>query len=243
MRQGRIPPRQSQDAVAHHFGTRPAWKLRLINRITGGAVQRDGCRTPMQWDATDNAGCSPPAETAGTAAPSAAPVAPWMPVNADYQHFNTARQFDDPTSLLHCYRRLLALRRTHSLLESGSLSLVRPDQLPRTVLGYSRWRTGGPSYLLILLNFSSRRTPDFTMDGECALLFTTHTTQERSCPPDCHAATPSGGSPLREIHLEPFEGLVIEIPENQAWTGRIETAGRTAADKAATDSAFISFSS
>ena len=51
-------------------------------------------RTPMQWDATEDAGF-----TDGT---------PWEPVNADHTTVNVAAQQDDPESLLNHYRTLLA---------------------------------------------------------------------------------------------------------------------------------------
>ena len=68
---------------------------------------RDGCRTPMVWEASNlNAGFS-----AGR---------PWLPVNSS--HFGRAvhLQEDDPTSLMHHYRRAIAFRRNHKALIKGS---------------------------------------------------------------------------------------------------------------------------
>jgi alpha-glucosidase len=44
--------------------------------IPGGALGRDGCRTPMQWEANDHAGFSE--------------VEPWLPVSDDFRTRNVA---------------------------------------------------------------------------------------------------------------------------------------------------------
>ena len=71
---------------------------------------RDGCRAPMQWEDSPNAGfCS---------------AAPWLPLNPDYQRRNVTAQQADQHSLLHFYKRLLALRREHPALTGGSYDLI-----------------------------------------------------------------------------------------------------------------------
>jgi alpha-glucosidase len=55
-------------------------------RISGIGVGRDGCRTPMQWDATSNAGFFL--------------AAPWLPVADDFRRENVENQRRDPTSML-----------------------------------------------------------------------------------------------------------------------------------------------
>jgi len=61
-------------------------------------MSRDNARTPMQWDASDNAGF-----TTGT---------PWLKVNDNYRDINVAAQENDPDSVLNYYRRLTALRKS-----------------------------------------------------------------------------------------------------------------------------------
>src|SRR5579864_8303395 len=65
---------------------------------------RDGERTPMQWDASPQAGFSPNPRT-------------WLPVTADYPRVNVRRELADPASLLNWYRPLIALRRSNSRSE------------------------------------------------------------------------------------------------------------------------------
>ena len=65
---------------------------------------RDGCRTPMQWDATPGGGF-----TTGR---------PWLPL-VDPATRNVADQAGDPRSLLSLYRVLIAVRRTSAALRAG----------------------------------------------------------------------------------------------------------------------------
>lgn len=58
---------------------------------------RDNTRTPMQWDATENAGF-----TEGK---------PWLKVNPKYICINVADQIDNPDSVLSFYKKLIALRK------------------------------------------------------------------------------------------------------------------------------------
>ena len=58
---------------------------------------RDNGRTPMQWDASENAGF-----TTGK---------PWLKVNPNYQKVNAEEQSRRPGSLLNYYKALIALRK------------------------------------------------------------------------------------------------------------------------------------
>ncbi|MDO5641436.1 MAG: alpha-amylase family glycosyl hydrolase [Paracoccus sp. (in: a-proteobacteria)] len=62
---------------------------------------RDGCRTPMVWDGNGN--------TAG----GFSTAAPWLPVKPAQLARNVAAQQDDPASVLHFYRQMLAFRASH----------------------------------------------------------------------------------------------------------------------------------
>ncbi|MEZ5185066.1 MAG: alpha-glucosidase [Candidatus Nanopelagicales bacterium] len=87
-------------------------------------LNRDEMRTPMQWDASANAGFTPDG------------VRPWLPVNPDYPRVNVAAEQARPDSMLNLYRRLFALRRDYESLRSGSLAML--EALPPGVLGYRR---------------------------------------------------------------------------------------------------------
>ncbi|CAK7218452.1 hypothetical protein SBRCBS47491_003515 [Sporothrix bragantina] len=68
-------------------------------------LARDHARSPMQWDASPNAGF--------TSAPADGSVQPWMRVNDNYREINVAAQMDKAGSPLEFWRRLLSFRRQH----------------------------------------------------------------------------------------------------------------------------------
>jgi alpha-glucosidase len=78
--------------------------------VPGIGVGRDGCRTPMQWDATGNAGFS-----AG---------APWLPLADDFAHENVVNLNADTKSILNLYKALIALRRKLPQLVTGTYEPV-----------------------------------------------------------------------------------------------------------------------
>ncbi|MCB9677948.1 MAG: alpha-amylase [Alphaproteobacteria bacterium] len=98
---------------------------------------RDGARTPMQWDASPNAGF-----TTGT---------PWLPVSPDAAQRNVAAQQGVPGSVLETYRAVLRLRRTHRALREGRMQL--PDPVHPAVLA---WTRTADETLQVVLNTRSR---------------------------------------------------------------------------------------
>ena len=98
---------------------------------------RDNGRTPMQWDATANAGFS-----TGT---------PWIGLNPNYASINVAAQEKDVSSCLNYFRRLVQLRKDNPVLVYGKYKLLDRDN-PQV---YAYTRTLGDREVLVLLNFSS----------------------------------------------------------------------------------------
>lgn len=102
---------------------------------------RDGCRSPMQWDDTANAGfCT---------------VEPWLPVHPNYNRRNLEMQRADADSLFNFYRRLIQLRRSVPALGRGIFLPL--TQEPRLILAYLR-KTEEQT-VLVALNFSRRKLP------------------------------------------------------------------------------------
>ncbi len=90
-------------------GEHPASVLRGIH-----AKGRDNARTPMPWQAdAPNAGFS-----SGT---------PWLKLNPNWTEINAAAAVNDPDSVFHHYRRLIALRRDHPILARGASTLRLPE--------------------------------------------------------------------------------------------------------------------
>ncbi len=90
---------------------------------------RNGVRTPMQWNSDRNAGFS-----------KAVPAALYSPVIMDpiwgYQAINVEAQETDTSSLLQWTRNMIALRKIFQVFGRGSLEFFKPDN--RKVLAYLR---------------------------------------------------------------------------------------------------------
>src|SRR5665213_3495776 len=90
---------------------------------------RNGVRTPMQWDGDRNAGFS-----------RANPQRLYLPVVIDPEYhsqaINVAAQEESPSSLLWWMRRLINLRARYQAFGRGTLEHLRPDN--RKVLAFIR---------------------------------------------------------------------------------------------------------
>ncbi len=96
------------DVPLPHDRARDPWEAREPGK------GRDAERSPMQWDASPNAGFCPPESE------------PWLPLAPDADHVNVAGQAEDPGSLLSLTRRLITLRRTHPALALGDFAAFGP---------------------------------------------------------------------------------------------------------------------
>jgi oligo-1,6-glucosidase len=145
---------------------------------------RDNARTPMQWDAGPNAGF-----TTGD---------PWIKVNPNYPQINIAAQLADPDSVLHYYRRLIALRKVHPVIVYGAYDLLLPDH-PQI---YAYTRTWVDQRLLVILNMTAD-TPNFTLPEEVTgaqyelLLANYPVIAEKAAP--------------EQIQLRPYEARVYKL--------------------------------
>ncbi|HET7541500.1 MAG TPA: maltose alpha-D-glucosyltransferase [Polyangiaceae bacterium] len=81
---------------------------------------RDGVRTPMQWDSDRNAGFS-----------KASPQKLYLPVIVEpefhYEAVNVAVQEENPASLLWSMKQLIAMRKRHRVLSRGALRFLHPS--------------------------------------------------------------------------------------------------------------------
>ena len=97
---------------------------------------RDNARTPVQWDASPQAGF-----TTGE---------PWIAVNPNYLSINAAAALADPDSVLHHFRRLIELRHTEPAVAHGDFAMLLADDEQL----YAFTRTYGDTELLVVGNFS-----------------------------------------------------------------------------------------
>jgi len=108
-----------------------------------GLEDRDGLRTPMQWDASPNAGF-----TKATADKLKIPVIS-DPVYGS-QKVNVAAAEADPDSLLHWLRKVIRIRKQHPVFGSGKCTLLLLDNTQ--VLAYVR--EGLEERILVVVNLS-----------------------------------------------------------------------------------------
>ncbi len=111
------------------------WGFRSLPELT-----RDGCRTPMPWDASRSAGFS-----------DAPPERLWLPLGDDYKTVNVEHELREPRSMLHLYRKLLALRSESPALHQGPYCPI--DEAPEDCFVFLR--EAGDEKILVALNFSS----------------------------------------------------------------------------------------
>lgn len=97
---------------------------------------RDNARTPMQWDASENAGF-----TAGT---------PWIAVNPNYKKVNVADQLKREDSVFNYYKKLIRLRKENEIIVYGNYELLLPED--ENIFAYVR--TLDNQKLLVVCNFS-----------------------------------------------------------------------------------------
>ena len=111
---------------------------------------RDGERTPMQWDESENAGFSK--------------TAPWLPVPPTAKTHNVADESKDPESVLTFYKKVLKLRHTNKALQEGTYTALNEND--QNVLSYLRTYKG--QAVLVALNMSGAERKvnfDFSKDG------------------------------------------------------------------------------
>ena len=97
---------------------------------------RDGERTPMQWNSSENAGF-----TKGT---------PWLPVPPTYKTHNVADESKNSDSVLEFYKKVLKLRHTNQALLEGSYKAINEDDA--NILSYLR--TYKDQTVVVVLNMS-----------------------------------------------------------------------------------------
>ncbi len=162
-----IPPYLVQDPVEKN--------------VPGLGLGRDPERTPMQWDATPNAGF-----TAGT---------PWLPLSEDWRTRNVAVEEDDEQSTLSLYRRLIALRQSEPALMVGSYEAIAADA---DMLAYARAYEG--KRFLVVLNLGAEpaefRIPEHAGSGR--IVICTDIAREREEVPET-------------LEVRGNEGVVVEV--------------------------------
>jgi len=135
MLEGDFPIKTCLDPVGQRYKKIPTFLLDLLNIY----VNRDGCRTPMQWSSGKNSGFS------------TADGNLWLPLSSNYLSHNVEELEDKPDSILSLYQELLRLRKNSPALVEGDLTLLEESV---DTLAYEREISG--EKIGVFLNFSER---------------------------------------------------------------------------------------
>jgi oligo-1,6-glucosidase len=102
---------------------------------------RDNARTPIPWNGNANGGFST--------------GRPWIALNPNYTTINVESEQADPNSVLHYYRKLIALRKARPVIVYGRYDLLHgtADHI------WAFTRTLGDEQLLVVGNFSCEDSP------------------------------------------------------------------------------------
>lgn len=103
---------------------------------------RDSARTPVQWSAEKNAGFTTGDNT-------------WFYVNPNYTEINVAAQESDPDSLLHFYRKAIALRKSLSCVRNGKYTEY--NKLSGKLYTYSM--EDEKQKILVVCSFTEKEVP------------------------------------------------------------------------------------
>ena len=127
--------------------TRNAWKAaeaagKDMNKFLKAVhwQSRDNARTPMQWNASENAGF-----TTGK---------PWIPVNKNFTTINVETAEKEANSILHYYRKMIAFRKANPTMVYGDFEDLLPEH-PQ-LFCYRRWDK--EANFLLVHNFSDTPT-------------------------------------------------------------------------------------
>jgi oligo-1,6-glucosidase/alpha-glucosidase len=147
MTQSHIPLKKGLDPLAQRF----KWIPQFMVNMSGESINRDECRTPMQWNTEQNSGFTK--------------AVPWLPINNNYTETNVKTSLANENSLLNFYRNILKYRNNTTALQTGKLAIDH-SRSNKKIFAYYRI-TENEKYL-ILLNMSEK-TIDVITAGEVIL--------------------------------------------------------------------------
>lgn len=107
---------------------------------------RDGERTPMQWNSSQNAGFSE--------------KKPWLPVATNYKDHNVESELKEPNSILNFYRAVIKLRKEQKALADGKY--IEVNETNPAVFTYLR--KSDNECILVAVNMSpDEQTVDYDL--------------------------------------------------------------------------------
>lgn len=158
---------------------------------------RNGVRTPMQWDTSQNAGFSSADQT-------------YLPVVDDavfgYRQVNVAAQQADPDSLFHALKQQIAIRKQYPVFGRGQFQVV--DANNEAIFAFER-QLPKSAPLLVLANLS---------DQEQTAIVNNMDRYRGLCPKDILSSTPY--HPVTQstytVALQPYGYLWLQLDSERA---------------------------
>jgi alpha-glucosidase len=147
------------------------------------ASSRDNSRTPMQWSSEVNAGF-----TSQT---------PWLMVNPNYKEVNVENQQNDEKSILHFYKKMIALKKGNEVFTYGTYDLLVEND-PQI---YAYTRTLNGDKIVVMANLSNQQASvkekiGLSKDNHELLLNNIDISEDES---------------LSELVLKPYEARVYRV--------------------------------
>ena len=173
MHQGKISRQNAKDPIAF---------LKFFGLPLGYFFNRDGCRTPVQWNDSFNAGFSPDPTTI-----------PWLPVSSEVNLINVQSQLKNQSSTINFYRQLLQIRKQYDSLQTGDLSFLEVTE--KHCLAFRRKIED--QKIGVLLNFHKKPISITNPFSRSERIFSTLLLDKKQVISD-------------SLELKPFEGILIE---------------------------------
>ena len=166
--------------------------------MVASAFSRDNARTPVQWNARENAGF-----TTGK---------PWLEVNPNYKQLNVQAQENDEDSVLAFYKKLTRLRKSEEYKETIVYGQLIPYlEEEHNLIAYYR---KGEKTLLVLANFQKDSRKVQLPAPAKKVLLNNKESVNWGCPRDTSAQEACRKDTRgMEIELSGFQYVMLELED------------------------------
>lgn len=177
-------------------GKTPEEALKIL-----GERSRDNGRTPMQWDASENAGFTvavdgQPHYDSEAEDPS---VRPWIGIPDNHSFINVVSEEEDETSILNYYKRLIRLRKEYEIIADGTIHFT--DAENDNIISYERELDGQKLHVFCNVRGTEQKLLEkeggFDAEG-MRLLIDSYDEGEKTFPENARLTT-----------LRPYEAVVV----------------------------------